>query len=57
MNNVSAKHLNLLIQCLQDYKKRGVTDPWVLDDGTEIEPLSVLTELKALRNAYAKKIL
>ena len=46
---ISDEHLNILIDGLQAYKDDGVVDPWVLSDGTRIEPLEVLKELKQLR--------
>lgn len=54
MAAVSDKHLEILISGLEDYKKAGVIDPWVLkieDVIVTIEPLDVLTELKELREA------
>lgn len=41
--------LATLIAGLQAYKDKGVSDPWVLSNGTEIEPLDVLRELQDLR--------
>lgn len=49
MKKVSDKNLAILIEGLQEYKKDGVIDPWVLGDGTIIEPLNILIELKELR--------
>ena len=46
---ISNKHLDILIKGLTQYKKEGIRDPWVLDDGTTIEPLDALVELKAFR--------
>ena len=46
---ISDKHLNILIEGLTQYKKEGIWDPWVLEDGTTIEPLDVLVELKEFR--------
>jgi len=46
---ISNKHLDILIKGLQAYKDDGVIDPWVLGDGTKIEPLDALIELKELR--------
>lgn len=46
---VSDADLEILICGLSDYKKQGVIDPWLLDDGTTIEPLDVLVELQELR--------
>ncbi len=50
MEKVNDVDLAILIDCLQDYKKLGVEDPWILNDGTKIEPLDILIELKHLRN-------
>jgi hypothetical protein len=46
---VNNENLDILIEGLSEYKKKGVIDPWVLDDGTTIEPLDVLIELRELR--------
>lgn len=46
---VSDEQLAVLIQGLQEYKDQGVVDPWILDDGTKIEPLDVLRELQDAR--------
>lgn len=46
---ITDKHLHILIEGLQAYKDDGVIDPWVLADGTLIEPLDVLRELSELR--------
>lgn len=43
--------LDVLIQSLQEYKDRGVTDPWVLSDGSTVEPLDVLIEYRNLRES------
>lgn len=51
MNKVSSRNLNTLIEGLQSFKDKGVIDPWILDDGTKIEPLDVLKELIFLREA------
>lgn len=50
MSHVSDQNLQILIDGLSSYKKQGVVDPWVLEDGTIIEPLDVLLELQELRN-------
>ena len=49
MNKVSNEILIGLIESLQEYKDKGVVDPWVLSDGSIIEPLDVLIELRELR--------
>lgn len=46
---ISDENLEKLIKGLQDYKDEGVVDPWILRDGTIIEPLDVLKELRELR--------
>lgn len=46
---VSDEHLEALINGLTAYKKDGVVDPWVLSDGTIIEPLDILKELRVWR--------
>jgi len=51
---ISSSDLNVLIRSLQEYKAQGVSDPWVLSDGTKIEPLDALLELKELRGGSAK---
>ena len=53
---VSNENLDILVSGLQEYKVNGVTDPWVLDDGTIIEPLDVLIELKELRREGVGKL-
>lgn len=49
MAKVSHQDLDTLIEGLEDCKRRGIIDPWMLSDGTTIEPLEVLKELKELR--------
>ena len=51
---LSNKDLDILIEGLQEYKNQGVIDPWVLSDGTKIEPLDILIELKELRTLTHK---
>lgn len=53
---VSDENLQTLIDGLDEYRSKGVIDPWVLEDGTLIEPLDVLRELQDLREmiAYAE---
>lgn len=46
---IASEDLDALIEGLQQYKDQGVVDPWLLSDGTIIEPLDVLIELQALR--------
>lgn len=48
---ISDENLNTLIAGLQDYKDKGVVDPWVLEDGQVIEPLEALIELRDLRKS------
>ena len=43
---ITDKDLETLVDGLQEYENRGVFDPWVLEDGTIIEPLDVLIELQ-----------
>ena len=47
---ISDKDLDALIEGLTEYRDKGVRDPWVLSDGTIIEPLDVIKELKELRS-------
>ena len=49
MQKIKDKDLNDLIEGLTEYRDNGVVDPWVLSDGTIIQPLDVLIELKKLR--------
>ncbi len=56
MKKVTHKNLEILIQGLQEYKDKGVIDPWILDDGTIIEPLDILIELQELRQEIAELI-
>ena len=49
---VTDEQLQILIEGLQSYRDKGVVDPWVLGDGTIIEPLDVLKELQELRRWY-----
>lgn len=51
---VKTEDLEVLIEGLQEYKNKGVVDPWLLDDGTVIEPLDVLKELHDLRVKYER---
>lgn len=37
--------LETLIAGLEEYKNAGVVDPWILSDGTKVEPLEILKEL------------
>lgn len=46
---VSDEKLGILIGGLQKFKARGVVDPWILSDGTVIEPLDILIELREYR--------
>lgn len=46
---VTDEMLNTLIKGLEEYKEKGVIDPWLLEDGSIIEPLDVLKELRELR--------
>jgi len=46
---VSDEDLGTLINGLSYFKQQGIVDPWVLDDGTTIEPLEVILELQRLR--------
>jgi len=48
-SSLTDENLQILIDGLTLYKANGVVDPWVLKDGTIIEPLDVLLELKQLR--------
>lgn len=49
MEKVTNEDLLTLIEGLEEYKSKGVIDPWVLSDGSIIEPLDVLKELYNLR--------
>ena len=49
---ISNDQLDTLIESLTVYQRQGVIDPWVLSDGSIIEPLDVLWELRAFRNLY-----
>lgn len=49
MGKVSDENLAILIDGLAQYKQAGIVDPWVLDDGTMVEPLDILIELQELR--------
>lgn len=53
---ISDEHLAILIEGLRDYKARGVVDPWVLEDGSIIEPLEALEELRELRKQSASTV-
>jgi len=55
MRKISNKNLDELILGLKEYKVLGVKDPWIFSDGTVIEPLSVLLELKKLRTNLLSK--
>lgn len=55
MKKVSNENLDILIEGLQQYKDEGTIDPWVLDNGTIIEPLDILKELRAYRIIYPAK--
>ena len=46
---ISDENLTILIDGLQEYKDKGVVDPWVLSDGSIVEPLDVLKELREAR--------
>ncbi len=46
---IAQENLDALIASLEEYKKSGVRDPWLMSDGTEIEPLDALRELRELR--------
>ncbi len=51
-NKIKDEDLVTLIEGLEEYKAKGVIDPWSLNDGTIIEPLDVLKELYDLRKKY-----
>lgn len=51
MNTLTDENLSALIQGLEDYRNAGVYDPWILDNGTSIDPLEVLYELRSFRKA------
>jgi len=46
---ISQENLDVLIAGLEECKAKGISDPWLLSDGTTIEPLDVLKELDELR--------
>ena len=46
---ISDEDLDTLIQGLEDYRERGVVDPWLLSNGKVLDPLAVLHELRELR--------
>jgi hypothetical protein len=46
---ISDESLKILIEGLETYKANGTIDPWVLSDGTLIEPLDALKELQEWR--------
>lgn len=48
------EQLDTLIAGLQEYADDGVIDPWVLDDGSVIQPLDALKELKTYRTKYGR---
>jgi len=52
---ISDEILNILIEGLQEYKKEGVNDPWILEGGIRIEPLDVLIELRELRKKIRRE--
>jgi hypothetical protein len=45
MGKIKQETLELLIQELRRYKDDGVSDPWLLSDGTLVEPLDALQDL------------
>ncbi len=49
MPRVTDEELNNLIVSLKICKDNGVVDPWLMSDGSIIEPLDILLELKELR--------
>lgn len=52
MAKITDAQLDDLIVGLQEYKDKGVVDPWVFEDGTTVEPLEVLRELQSFRKKY-----
>lgn len=52
MAKITDAQLDDLIVGLQEYKDKGVVDPWVFEDGTTVEPLEVLRELQEFRKKY-----
>ena len=46
---ISDKVLADLIYALKGYKANGINDPWLLSDGSIVEPLDTLVELQQLR--------
>ncbi len=49
MKKISDVDLAILIDWLWLHKKMDVDDSWKMNDGTEIDPLEVLIELRDLR--------
>lgn len=52
MKKVSDENLQILIDGLQEYKDKGTIDPWILSDGTIIEPLDVLAVKKEKEKSF-----
>lgn len=53
MSKLTNENLSHLIKGLKEYKSKGLADPWILSDGTIIEPLDVCIELQKLRQNLA----
>ena len=56
-HGITDAQLDTLIDGLEAYAKSGVSDPWLLSDGTVIEPLHVLYELRAWRKQISTAML
>lgn len=53
-DSISSQDLNTLIEGLEECQANGVVDPWLLSNGTVIQPLDLLRELRALRQRVAE---
>lgn len=54
-SKISDKILSDLIYALKGYKANGIYDPWLMSDGTIVEPLDVLIELQEFRRLLIKQ--
>lgn len=54
-SKISDDQLDTLIEGLQVYAKKNVYDPWYLIDGSIVQPLDALLELRSLRKLVKTK--
>lgn len=49
---ITDEELDALIEHLEGCKKKGLEDPWLLDNGVELDCLMVVKELREMRRRH-----